>query len=183
MQRSSKNQRGATLLTVLLLLLIMTLIALATMRGTLMQERMSGNLNDRSQSFQAAEEALRDVERLLLLPANRDAIWNWNEAALASGDFSCMGGNGFCPSPDDNAPERWTVEANWVNLANGPTVNGVQTQFMVEFMGDWPSWRDCDKVLPQDAACMTPRYRISVRSDNDNRSQTVLQSNFAAPAS
>jgi type IV pilus assembly protein PilX len=175
-----KSQRGATLLTVLLLLLIMTLIALATMRGTLMQEKMSGNLYDRSLSFQASEVALRRAERLLEIPANRDAIWNWNEAALLSGDFSCMGGNGFCPTPDDDQPERWLVEANWVN---GPLVNGVQTQFMIEYMGDWPSWRDCDKVLPQDAACMTPRYRISARSDNDNRSQTVLQSNYAAPAS
>jgi type IV pilus assembly protein PilX len=173
------KQRGATLLTVLLLLLIMTLIALATMRGTLMQEKMSGNLYDRSLSFQATEVALRNAEREMEDIANRADILGLNDDALTSGDFSCDPATGYCPSPDDNQPERWLVEANWVN---GPLVNGVQTQFMIEYMGDWPSWRDCDKVLPQDAACMTPRYRISARSDNDNRSQTVLQSNYSAPA-
>src|SRR3546814_12700111 len=62
--RSAAQQRGVALVIVLILLLVMTLLGLASMRGTLLEERMSGNLFDRSLAFQAAEAALRPGEAL-----------------------------------------------------------------------------------------------------------------------
>jgi type IV pilus assembly protein PilX len=59
------RQRGISLIVILLLLLVMTLIGLAVLRTTLLQERMSANLRDRSLSFQAAEAALRDAEEFI----------------------------------------------------------------------------------------------------------------------
>src|SRR3546814_3712859 len=53
-------QRGASLIVVLILLLVVTLLGLAALRTTILQERMSANLFDRSLSFQAAETALRE---------------------------------------------------------------------------------------------------------------------------
>ena len=38
------RQRGVALIVVLILLLIMTLLGLASLRGTIMEERMSSNL-------------------------------------------------------------------------------------------------------------------------------------------
>ena len=60
--RSPRRQRGVALLVVLMLLLIMTLLGLASLRGSIMEERMSANLFDRSLMFQAAESALRQGE-------------------------------------------------------------------------------------------------------------------------
>lgn len=57
-----RSQRGVALLVVLIILLLATLIGLAAMRGTLLQERMTANLYDRSIAFQAAERALREAE-------------------------------------------------------------------------------------------------------------------------
>ncbi|MFS1524597.1 PilX N-terminal domain-containing pilus assembly protein [Microbulbifer sp. 2304DJ12-6] len=67
MQRSSTfstlhPQRGATLLVGLIILLLMTFIGLAAMRGSGMQELMAGNMRDRQLAFQAAEAALRAGE-------------------------------------------------------------------------------------------------------------------------
>ena len=59
---SPVRQRGASLVVVLILLLVMTLLGLAVLRGTLLEERMSANLLDRSQNFQAAEAALTIIE-------------------------------------------------------------------------------------------------------------------------
>lgn len=56
------SQRGASLVIVLILLLVMTLLGLAVLRGTLLEERMSANMYDRSLAFQQAESALREAE-------------------------------------------------------------------------------------------------------------------------
>ena len=64
--RNSKRQRGVALVVVLILLLIVTLLGLASMRGALLEERMSGNLYDRSLSFQAAERALREAQERIV---------------------------------------------------------------------------------------------------------------------
>lgn len=59
------RQSGSTLIVVLLLLVVATLLGLASMRGVLLEERMSSNLYDRSVAFQSAERALRMAENAL----------------------------------------------------------------------------------------------------------------------
>ncbi|WP_308363763.1 MULTISPECIES: PilX N-terminal domain-containing pilus assembly protein [unclassified Microbulbifer] len=59
------SQRGATLLVGLIMLLLMTVIALAAVRGSGMQELMAGNMRDRNLAFQAAEAGLRAGEQVL----------------------------------------------------------------------------------------------------------------------
>src|SRR5690606_31499753 len=56
------RQSGVSLVIVLILLLVMTILGLAVMRGTLLEERMSANMYDRSLAFQQAESALREAE-------------------------------------------------------------------------------------------------------------------------
>ncbi len=56
------KQRGATLLVALVMLIVMTLLGLASIRSTSMQEKMGANLYDRSLAFQAVESALREAE-------------------------------------------------------------------------------------------------------------------------
>lgn len=58
----AKRQNGAVLAVALILLLVMTLLAVAALRGTLMQERMASGQLDRSYAFQSAEAALRAGE-------------------------------------------------------------------------------------------------------------------------
>ncbi len=56
-----RRQDGVSLIVVLLLLLIMTLLGLAVLRSTVLEERMASNLVDRGRSFQAAEGAVREA--------------------------------------------------------------------------------------------------------------------------
>jgi type IV pilus assembly protein PilX len=172
---SMASQRGIALLVVLILLLIMTLLGLASLRGTLLGERMSGNLFDRSLAFQSAESALRQGETvaqgLTSVPSVAD----------------CSNPSGVCGRPL-NGVDRSIGEDGWVNAAKIGT--GTQNdlavgtagdlQYLVEYLGEFPNWYNCDKVTSGagevQPGCMGHRYRISARYKADGRSQVVLQS-------
>ncbi len=56
------SQKGAVLVIALIMLLLLTVIGLASMRGTSLQENMSGNMRDSSLALQASEASLRKGE-------------------------------------------------------------------------------------------------------------------------
>lgn len=58
-------ERGAALITGLIFMVVLTLLAMAAMRTTLLEERMAGNARDVDLAFQAAEAALRAGEQVL----------------------------------------------------------------------------------------------------------------------
>lgn len=79
----NRDQRGATLIVALILLLILTLVGVAGMQDTTLQEKMVGNMRDRNLAFQAAEAGLRGGEKYLqaaTLPAfaNTGGLLNKN---------------------------------------------------------------------------------------------------------
>lgn len=62
---SLQRQRGMTLIVGLIMVLLMTLVGMAAIRGSGMQELMAGNMRDRNLAFQSAEAALRQGEEIL----------------------------------------------------------------------------------------------------------------------
>lgn len=90
------QQRGITLVTSLVLLVLLTIIGVSTMQRATLEERMSGNTRDRNLAFQAAEAALRSCEAFL------------NSAALpeftGSAGSSANSGGLYQPSPAGTAP-------------------------------------------------------------------------------
>jgi type IV pilus assembly protein PilX len=58
------RQEGAALIVVLMLLVIVTVLGIASMRGAIMQERMAANIMTRGMAFQVAEAGLRQAEVL-----------------------------------------------------------------------------------------------------------------------
>lgn len=92
----SASQRGAILAVSLLLLLVVTIIGVAGMQVTTLQERMAGNTKSRSIALEAAEVAVRDAEEYL-------------DAIVATSDFDASGpyysqGN----APDPFASATWS---------------------------------------------------------------------------
>jgi type IV pilus assembly protein PilX len=53
------SQSGVALVVALILLVVITLVGLAAVRGTIMQQKMAGNMYDRQIAFQNAEAAMR----------------------------------------------------------------------------------------------------------------------------
>lgn len=116
-------QRGIALVVALVLLVVATLIGLAGVRGTNLQERMSANMYDRSLAFQRAEAALRDAERAITA--------DWHIANLGGQDCSVTTGE-LCTS----VPRS---DAVWIPVGDVYNVNDDKTpgrpQYFIQFMG------------------------------------------------
>lgn len=81
------HQKGSVLLVSLIMLLLLTLVSVASMQGTILQERMTSNLRDRDLAFQAAEAALREAEAFIranptptTIYDNSDGLYQINNA-------------------------------------------------------------------------------------------------------
>lgn len=90
--RLPARQRGAVLVVSLVILLIVTMIAVSSMRGTVLEEKMAGNTRDRNVAFQAAESAVREAEIFI-------------ESIVSLGNFT---GNGGLFGRTDAEPDFWS---------------------------------------------------------------------------
>ena len=170
-----RQQRGVSLLIVLILLLIMTLLGLASMRVGLLQEKMSGSQFDRSLSFQAVEAAVREAEARI-------------ETTLTT-TFPTSGScaAGLCPTPIVGAADRWTLAAppagTWATATTNITQNGltVAPDYMIEYMGRTPkSLTAAGSSSPEDNEEVDV-FRITGRSTQADRATVILQSNYTKP--
>ena len=60
---SRRNQRGVSLVIVLLFLVMLSILGTTAIQTSSLEEKMTGNERDRQIAFEAAEGALRDAER------------------------------------------------------------------------------------------------------------------------
>jgi type IV pilus assembly protein PilX len=133
MRGGSHAQRGIALVVALILLVLITLVGLAAMRGTIMQQRMAANLYDREQAFQSAEAAVRAATAQI--PTDASIIWH-----------NCQAGGIVCqPNPFDASGANPAPASAIHSVATGTgtgqytasaTAYG-QPQFVVESMGNW----------------------------------------------
>lgn len=173
------RQRGVALIVALVLLLVVTVIGLASMRSTSLQERMSANMVDRSLAFQRAESALRAAEAAI--------TGNWQIATLGGQDCS---GTLNCVNAGTTA--FTAAGANWTNVPAAFNLNDDRTpgtpQYHIQFMGTGTAPNsfglsenadagNYGNTYPPDNVAF---YRVTVRSsdpaDTADRSIVVLQS-------
>lgn len=180
---SDSRQEGMALVVALLLLLVITLVGLAAMHGTILQQKMSSNLYDRQVAFQSSEAALRAVEAMI----EQDPKSSFVRDCSALSGSECRGD----PFSDPNLPttDIQTVATGTEDTQfTAGTVASGQPQFVVENMGTFED--PAAKGLNQTANSMQyggsgvgqPHtfYRITVRSGNPasvgDRSIVTLQS-------
>lgn len=171
---SRTAQNGVALVVVLLLLLLVTLLGLAAMRGTWLQERMSGNLRARSMAFQSAEAILREAEAYA---ANQRPVM-----PAAGGGCSA----GLCGMPVNGTASAWESAGFWDSASNYRVSNiqeeGQTMGYVIEDMGKGEDVSDdCTTSIDMSAsACSTTvqRYRITAFARLANGSEVTLQSRF-----
>lgn len=110
-------QRGMVLLVGVVLLMVISLVALAGMRASILEERMAANLRLQNLALQGAEAALREGERWLaaidardenLLP--RDALCDANPENCVYG-LEALGGADRIDLTCSDADALWQGEA------------------------------------------------------------------------
>lgn len=181
-----RKQEGVALVVALILLLMVTVLALASIRGTSLQERMSANMYDRSLAFQRAEAAMRAAED--------DITSHWRIADLGGVDCSPTTGVA-CPLVPTNTFASGTgSNTNWVNVTAADAVNADKTpgtpQYSVQLVGTGPSesnlgvdanadYANYGNAYPPDSVAY---YRVTTRSSNPgdgaDRAVVVLQSTY-----
>ncbi|ULU24868.1 pilus assembly PilX family protein [Dyella terrae] len=127
----ARAQQGVALIVAMILLILITLVGLAAVRGTIMQQRMASNQYDREQAFQSAEAAIRAASALIATTPT--IIWH-----------NCQAGGVTCLPNPFNDPTLAT--SGYIQSVAKGTVGGDYTasstaygqpQFVVENMGNW----------------------------------------------
>lgn len=136
------TQRGAVLAVSLLILLVMTIIGIASMGSTTLQEKMANNNKQRQIALQAAEVALRTGETFLVSTINSvtSLATNFNATAPVDGLYSeraPLVGTATRPLP---ASSNIFDDAGWLASGNAVAVTTMsnlsrQPRFIIEYMG------------------------------------------------
>jgi type IV pilus assembly protein PilX len=174
--RHVHRQRGAILVTSMLLLLVLTVLGIAMIKMTNMQERMSGNTRDLNVALQAAEAALRDGERIL------DPFINANIPPLTSGGGCLICEPGALPIAIDVPGEYdWAADANeygvdgtqeFEDLAEDPYFTIEETAFVADDLGRGINYGMDGRFF----------YQVSARSTGiSGLTNVVLQTTYARP--
>ena len=89
-----RAQRGVTLIITLVMLVLITLVGVASIRNSTMDEKMAGNSRDRDKAFQAAEAAV--------------------QSCLGKLKDETYAGTPLTPTAAGTTP-NWEVTVNWSN--------------------------------------------------------------------
>lgn len=184
--RGCNAQAGVALVVVLILLLVMTLLGLAVVRSTLLEEKMSSNLYDRSLAFQSAESALREAEN-----AVRTAVLSGTSIG-----YDCSLPGSECPVVPPNtytgnvAGCAANVQNCWQDGSAHQSLSPGAPQYYVEYFGK----RDSTDTLSLGSSANANQYgggggvqlesfyRITARSADptlsSGRAVVVLKSNI-----
>lgn len=177
------RQRGMVLVVSMILIMVITMISMAGIRGTAMQERMTANLYDREIAFQAAESALRAAEAAISNTPNIADLGGVDCRADAPAPVRC----------DIVPASTWGNDnTNWVDVplefrVGGALSGGAIAQYHIAWLGQDTG----EDKLGLSASANTAQYggnggvpqanffRVTVRSSNpgalDGRALVVLQ--------
>lgn len=105
--RCETRQQGAALITGLIFMVVLTLMAVTAARMAGLEERMSGNMRDRSLAVQAAELALRDAEQDIRSSGRVSGITNFVSACTNGLCYNGIQGN--ANGTDWNITPAWST--------------------------------------------------------------------------
>lgn len=134
---AQRRQSGVALIVALILLVVITVIGLAAIRTSTLQEKMAGNTFDRAQAFQVAEATLQLASATILPPAPPpDPATYQAKAYTDCANNPCLDN----PAHDPNVPAAaWTLPPTATN-AGGGTANivslyGNNPSYIIQYMG------------------------------------------------
>lgn len=129
----AKKQQGVVLVIALVILITLTLIGIASLDSTSMDEKIAGNLRDLNLAFQAAESTMAEAENMV-------------EGLEDTSTFGASAGLYDSNPPDPYAASTWTGSSSATAVSNLGS-NVIQTRYFVEYVGDFNPGQDTVNVL------------------------------------
>lgn len=145
-----KSQNGSALFISLIMLLMLTVLGLTLMRGSILQEKMSGNAQSKNISFQDAESALRVAEKVAF-EVELDEAYAFN-------------GTGGKYQTNAAAPVWENANTTWAETTSAEATKGGanQPEYVVEFLDMVPREKSCAINLNDlQETCFVPMYRAT----------------------
>jgi type IV pilus assembly protein PilX len=177
------EERGFSLITILVMMVVLASLALAGMSSSLVQERMAGNARDRNIALQAAEAALRDAE------ADIEA----NLTMASAFDATCTDGLCLPRSMMATSPtsQPWWQTVDWGAAAGKSRAYGSATgatalpgvsaapRYIIELLPVLPPQAGQSANLDSADEMNAMAFRVSVRATGLRTSTVViLQSTY-----
>lgn len=163
-----REQVGATLIVAIVMLLIITLLALSSMRGVSLESRITGNLKLQKSLFNAAEAGLRIGEQ---------SINEWQCTSNTSYK-NCVLFSSLTPDANADTPQLFNTSAYSANLNSVASGYDVKIQWYVvdlRLLGE-PTQnncalmaRDCGRHYYEITACAS-----TVLCSSDTTTQRVI---------
>ncbi len=154
--KNNSSQKGIVLVMGLILLVVISMVAMYTLRSTLTGEQVSKNFRSQSMAMQSAETALRICENAVR--ANLTQLGTGSDAV----NFIVI------PTPDtwDNSeaiPAQWRTRANWTS-----TSPVMATKIPISLIGSTEM-----RPLPP-PRCMVEQYELPIMGEDKTMSQPFL---------
>jgi type IV pilus assembly protein PilX len=183
---STRNgQRGVALVVALILLVVITLVGLAAIRGTIMQQKMTSNFTDRQIAFQIGEAGLRQAQLVvqnLTTPITAATLPATIRNCSPTSGTVCLANPMTSPAASSFIQPVPAATFNIGSLAAG------QPTYVIEYMGNFKAptptvtqLSSCSGYAPCGLSNTADYYRITVSSGpaaGVDRATVTLQSMF-----
>lgn len=178
---AARQQRGVSLLVVLILLIVMSILGIAVLRSSAMQERMSANMVDRNEAMQAAEAGLL-VAQTTVIAGTFNNMWDGSTTFTKARGSNTCAANGYCDRSDKANAATWetapTSPPIWKSLASGAKY-GYTVEFLGRAKGESAEVQGvCNTTSAPRYLCARPIFRVTSYGRGRGLAQVVLQANI-----
>jgi type IV pilus assembly protein PilX len=131
LQRHARRDRGMVLITSLLLLLVVTILALAMFRGVGLENRIAGNVMDKQRAVQAATSSEDYAEQWLLNNVSNATATVCSGATFTAATTPTICSNTLATSTDALSvlTVPWQMSGTSVGYGYDPITSGTTTLF------------------------------------------------------
>lgn len=189
---SGGHQQGISLVVVLVLLVVMSVLGIAVLRSSAMQERMSANMRDRNEAMQAAETGLLRAQADVIR-GTFNAMWDGSKTFAelrTAASKTCA--TGFCDRSLTGDTEAASVPGpnalTWMRVDNGATTTAdsddyARYAYLVEYLGKAKGESAevqgvCNTTSAPRYLCERPLFRVTAYGRGRGLAQVMLQSNI-----
>lgn len=170
-QQTRARQSGFALVTGLVFLVVMTIIVIAALRSSTLEERMAANARNRQVALQAAEAVLREAETVI-----NSGIAPFDPFTPSGFKADCTGG--YCSKLADGEEPRWKDTGIWDSAgktfaSSASDLLGVSAQprYIIEV-----------EAYPDPSApgtkCNAVLYRVTSRGQGMDNAAVLVQTMF-----
>jgi type IV pilus assembly protein PilX len=169
------HQRGMVLIVALVMVVLMSIVAVASIKGSGLQEAMSGSMRDRNIAFQGAEAALRLAEDKVDKSSDIGTL----SAANKKGYYVDLNKNSVIGRPVDWTQKNWEDQGLMLSGVDHVDSQPFMVSEQLSYTGTALNVGGGVDFISQDRTTEYQFYRVTARSVGlTKNTEIILQSTY-----